>query len=229
MFLADDENWESLTTAMIRKAESLNCQVYLNTECGHSTYAVLEGVRRFKIDTNLEVAPIVRYYAQWIREGKLRVSSDWNKDRQIKFTVQDPCNQVRKGYGDELAEDLRFVVKSVVGEENFVDMIPNKSANFCCGGGGGYLQSGYQEERRRYGKVKFDQIMTTGASYCITPCHNCHAQIHDLSGFYKGNYHTVNLWTMIALSLGVLGANERRDLGSDLIDVNVPLEKEIDE
>ncbi|MBU2513191.1 (Fe-S)-binding protein [bacterium] len=226
MFLADDENWKKITSATVRKAEELGCKVYLNTECGHSTFSVLEGVRRFKIDTDLEVAPMVAYYAQWIREGKVKVNSDWNKDKKIKFTVQDPCNQVRKGYGDELADDLRFVVKTVVGEENFIDMTPNKSNNFCCGGGGGFLQSGYNDERRKYGKIKFDQIMATGADYCIAPCHNCHAQIHDLSQFYKGGYHTVNLWTMIALALGVLGKDERVDLGPDLLDFNVPPHKD---
>jgi Fe-S oxidoreductase len=55
---------------------------------------------------------------------------------------------VRKSFGDPVAEDLRFVVKKVVGEENFIDMYPNRSNNFCCGGGGGFLQSGYPDERR---------------------------------------------------------------------------------
>ncbi len=49
------------------------------------------------------------------------------------------CQIVRKSYGDPIAEDLRFVVKSVVGEENFIDMQPNRSNNYCCGGGGGFL------------------------------------------------------------------------------------------
>jgi hypothetical protein len=34
---------------------------------------------------------------------------------KIKFTVQDPCQIVGKSYGDHIAEDLRFVVKTVVG------------------------------------------------------------------------------------------------------------------
>lgn len=160
-------------------------------------------------------------YAQWIREGKLKVSSDWNKELGLKFTVQDPCQLVRKSLGDPVAEDLRFVVKAVVGEENFVDMYPNRSNNYCCGGGGGFLQSGYQEERRSFGKTKFDQIMATGADYCIAPCHNCHAQIHDISEHYEGNFPVVHLWTLIALSMGVLGPNEREYLGDDLKDVDV--------
>jgi len=73
---------------------------------------------------------------------------------KIKFTVQDPCQIIRKTFGDPIADDLRYVVKSVVGEENFIEMTPNKSNNYCCGGGGGFLQSGYTEERREYKKFK---------------------------------------------------------------------------
>ena len=222
MFLADDENWKKITRTTLQSAEDLGCKVYLNTECGHSTYSVWKGQQRHGIQTELEIAPMVAYYAKWIREGKLEVSSDWNKDLGIKFTVQDPCMQIRKSFGDPLADDLRFVVKSCVGEENFVDTYPNKSNNYCCGGGGGYLQSGYNEERRKYGKLKFDQIVATGAKYVAVPCHNCHAQIHDISEHYGGGFHVMHLWTLIAFSLGVLGENERTYLGPELMELNLP-------
>ena len=65
----------------------------------------------------------------------MKVNSDWNKDLKIKFTVQDPCQIIRKSFGDPVADDLRYVVKSVVGEENFIEMTPNKSNNYYCGGG----------------------------------------------------------------------------------------------
>jgi Fe-S oxidoreductase len=172
----------------------------------------------------MEIATIYHYYAKWIKEGKLKVNSDWNKDRKIKFTVQDPCQIIRKSYGDPVADDLRFVVKSVVGEENFVEMWPNKSNNFCCGGGGGFLQSGYTDARRAYGQVKLDQILATKADYCIAACHNCHSQIHDLSETSGAHFPVVHLWTLICLSLGILGPNEREYLGDDLKEVNMPPE-----
>lgn len=128
---------------------------------------------------------------------------------------------MRKSYGDPVADDLRFVVKSVVGEENFIDMWPRKSNNYCCGGGGGFLQSGMPDARRAYGKLKNAQIVDTGAPYCITPCHNCHSQIHDLSEFYGAGYHAVHLWTLICLSMGMLGENEREYLGDDLKEVGL--------
>jgi Fe-S oxidoreductase len=153
--------------------------------------------------------------------GPPQVDPSWNKDRKIKFTVQDPCQIVRKSYGDSIADDLRFVVKSVVGEEHFIDMTPNRSNNYCCGGGGGFLQSGYPDQRRKYGELKANQILATGAAYCIAPCHNCHAQIHDLAEIRGHAWQTVHLWTLICLSLGILGPNERTYLGDDLKGVNV--------
>jgi len=69
---------------------------------------------------------------------------------------------VRKTFGEPIAEDLRFVVKSVVGEENFIDMVPNRSNNYCCGGGGGFLQSGMKEQRLAFGRLKDEQIKKTG-------------------------------------------------------------------
>ena len=120
-----------------------------------------------------------------------------------------------------MADDLRYVVKKVVGEENFVDMSPNRSNNYCCGGGGGALQSGYTEARREFGRLKADQILATEAAYCITPCHNCHSQVHDLSEHFKGGWHTVHLWTIIGLAMGCLGENERAYLGPDLAEVGL--------
>jgi Fe-S oxidoreductase len=217
MFLADDESWEKIVRAQAEHIDKLGCKVFLNTECGHSFFAVWSGLQRFNIPHKFEFRSIVEYYARWIREGKLPVTSEWNTTG-IKFTVQDPCNVVRKSLGDRFADDLRYVVKQVVGENNFVEMAPNKSNNYCCGGGGGALQAGYNEERRQYGKVKFDQIIATGAAYVVTPCHNCHAQIEDMAHVHGGKYHTVHLWTLICLSMGILGENERTYLGPDLAD-----------
>jgi Fe-S oxidoreductase len=226
MFLADDENWKRIADRTIQKANALGSKVYLNTECGHSTFSVWMGQKKFGIDTELEIAPMVKYYARWIRDGKLKVNPDWNKELKVKFTVQDPCNHVRKSFGDPLADELRFVVKTLVGEENFIDTVPNRSNNYCCGGGGGSLQNGYKDARFHYGRLKHEQIMMTGAPYVVTPCHNCHAQIHELSEHFNGGYRTLHLWTIIALSLGILAENERAYLGPDLMEVNLPENRE---
>jgi len=173
-------------------------------------------LRKYKIEHKFELITIIELYAQWIREGKLKVNADWNKDLKVKFTVQDPCNIGRKIGSNRILEDLRFVLKSAIGDENFVEMTPNLANNFCCGGGGGALQAGHTDQRRAYGKTKFDQIMETGANYVIAPCHNCHSQIEDMGSQYGGSYHVVHLWTILCLAMGLLGENERTYLGPDL-------------
>jgi Fe-S oxidoreductase len=173
-------------------------------------------LKRFNIPHNFEFTSIITLYAQWIREGRLKVNSDWNKDLKVKFTAQDPCNIVRKGFGQQMADDMRFVIKTLVGEENFIDMVPCGTNNYCCGGGGGSLQAGFADQRRAYGKVKFDQVTATGATYVIAPCHNCHKQIEDIAEHYGGHYHVVHIWTIMCLAMGVLAENERTYLGPDL-------------
>jgi Fe-S oxidoreductase len=173
-------------------------------------------LRKYDIPHKFEFTTIIQLYAQWIRSGKLPVTPDWNRDLKVKFTIQDPCNIVRKTLRQEMADEMRFVVRSIVGAENLVDMVPCGSNNYCCGGGGGALQAGYTEQRRAYGRVKFDQIQETGATYVIAPCHNCHSQIEDIGSHYGGHYHVVHIWTLICLALGILGENERSYLGPDL-------------
>ncbi|MBC8441129.1 MAG: (Fe-S)-binding protein [Deltaproteobacteria bacterium] len=215
-FLADDVAWEKIVRKKTDVVEKLGCKVLVNTECGHDFLAVKQGLEKFKISHSFEVKSIIEYYADWIREGRLRVNSDWNLDLKIKFTIQDPCQLVRKSYGDFIADELRFVVKEAVGEENFIDMYPNRSNNYCCGGGGGAILSNFKEERLAYGKIKLEQILETGAAYCITPCNNCHGQILDLSHYYHARFKTIHLWTILCLSMGILGENERKYLGDDL-------------
>jgi Fe-S oxidoreductase len=178
-------------------------------------------LRKYNIPHNFKLITIIELYAQWIREGKLVVNSDWNKDLKVKFTVQDPCNIGRKTGSDKILNDMRFVLKTAVGEENFIETVPNRANNFCCGGGGGALQAGFPDNRQAFGRIKFDQIAATGATYVVAPCHNCHAQIEDIGHLFGGNYHVVHLWTLLCLAMGMLGENERTYLGPDLAEVGL--------
>lgn len=215
MFSGDESAWQQMVEQRVDAINNLGCKVWLNTECGHSFYSLWKGVEKFSLDASFEPGNLISYYAQWVREGKLPINSDWNTGN-LKFTVQDPCQLVRKSVGDPVAEDLRFVARKLVGENNFIDMQPCRSANYCCGGGGGFLQAGMNQQRRQYGIRKFEQIIATAADYVLTPCHNCHSQIEDIGTHYDGPYRVVHFWTLICLSLGILGPDERKYLGPDL-------------
>ncbi|SMD02682.1 Fe-S oxidoreductase [Desulfocicer vacuolatum DSM 3385] len=219
MYIGDINAWEKMVRLRARAVEELGCKVLLNTECGHDNWAMMRGLERFKINHNFKVKSIIEYYAKWIRQGRLRVTSDWNRNLKVRFTVQDPCQLTRDR--TDIAKSLRVVVKQAVGEENFVDMSPGGAQNYCCGGGGGALDSGFIEGRRDYGKIKLDQILKTEASYCITPCNSCFRQINDLGRHHGAGFYTVHLWTVLCLSLGILGPGERKYLGPDLASVGL--------
>ena len=144
MFSGDDDAWYQVIKTRVDAVHELDCKVWLNTECGHSYYTMWNAITKFGMDVNFKLESLVTYYANGSAKASCRSTPDWNA-KNIKFTVQDPCMIVRKAYGDAIADDMRFVVKKLVGEDNFIDMQPNRSANYCCGGGGGFLQAGMTE------------------------------------------------------------------------------------
>ena len=89
----------------------------------------------------MEIASIYQYYARWIREGKLKVNSDWNKDLKIKFTAQDPCQIVRKSFGEHTPDaEHDHRTKLIVLKQTGYKFTPaldlglnQKSVQFICG------------------------------------------------------------------------------------------------
>jgi Fe-S oxidoreductase len=121
----------------------------------------------------------VQLFAEYLREGRI------NLDKSVfageRCTYQDPCNVSRNG---GLARAGREVVNHLT--DDFVEMEPHGEYNFCCGGGGGFIPMAgpFRERRLKAGKVKAEQIRKTGATICITPCHNCYDQLRDLNKEY---------------------------------------------
>ena len=190
-------------------------------ECGHAFRgAVYDGPRWLGwTKPPIPMVHAVEYYYELISTGRIKIA------RKIEepVTVQDPCNIVR---GRGLHDKLRYVVNAIC--EDFRDMEPRFEHNYCCMAGGGTINCGppWKKSRMKSNRVKADQIAATGAHTVITPCHNCHSQIHDLSEHFEGGYHSVHLWTLICLSMGILGENEREYLGDDIKDLDVLFSKE---
>ena len=59
----------------------------------------------------------------------------------------------------------------------------------------------YKPARMASGKVKAEQIKTTGAKIVITPCHNCFDQINDLSEEYDLGVKAMSLKEIIVESM----------------------------
>ena len=199
MFTGDLQTWEQTLRKQVSRVHELGCSVMAYTECGHGYFATLSGLDRFGISHDFRIEHVVSLYARWIREGRFRLDSTRNPGR---FTLHDPCNAVRKaamaGY-PSIGEDARLVLRHVV--QDFVEMTPNRDANYCCSGGGGALISGFKQARTHYGRTKVEQIDRTGADLVCTPCVNCFDGIGNLARDFERPWKPVHLWTLLARAI----------------------------
>ena len=178
-YSADDEGASELIQRLYDEVHKLKAEMLLLAECGHGFRAIRwEGPNWIKKAYPFEVKSVIELIAHYIRSGRIRLDPSKNKE---PVTLHDPCNLVRAG---GVIEEQRFVLQNAV--ENFVEMIPNRTDNYCCGGGGGQLSmSEYNERRVSSGKIKANQIRNSGAKIVATPCHNCIDQLMGLNNEYK--------------------------------------------
>ena len=114
-------------------------------------------------------------------------------------TYHDSCNLGRKG---GLFEEPRRVLRAVT--EDFREMMPNRTQNFCCGGGAGLVAiDDWNESRIQSGKTKADQIRETGARTVVTSCDNCRHQILELGDSFGLGTTVSSLSEMTANALVV--------------------------
>lgn len=178
-FCGDDNGARELTQRLYNEAEKLKAQVLVLAECGHGSRAIRwEGPNWIKRQYPFKAITMIELISEYIQQNRIKLEPSKNKKL---FTLHDPCNLVRSG---GIIEEQRFILKNSV--ENFIEMIPNRVDNYCCGGGGGQLSMGeYNERRVKAGSIKAEQIRKTGAQVVATPCHNCIDQLMTLNQEYK--------------------------------------------
>ena len=179
LYSGDDQAAGLMSKRLADAIQELGCQELILAECGHGFNSNRWEAQEWLSQTyGFKVRSILEVLADYIKEGRIKL--DPSKNSQV-VTLHDPCNLVRLG---GIVEEQRFILRHAV--ENFVEMIPNRDKNFCCGGGGGQLaMTRFAERRIKAGKIKADQIKATGAKIVATPCHNCIDQIMELNKHYK--------------------------------------------
>ncbi len=175
--------------------ENLDAKTCVLAECGHGSRAFRwEGPNYIKKVYPFEVLTSVELLAKYLREGRIKVNPEIIQDT---VTLHDPCNLVRSG---GIWKEQRYILEKSV--KNFVEMIPSKLDNLCCGGGGGQLaMSEYNDRRIKIGKLKADQIRNTGAGIVATPCHNCVDQLIQLNVTFKLGVQIKTLAEIVADAL----------------------------
>jgi Fe-S oxidoreductase len=178
-FACDHKNAGEISLKLVRQAEVLGAEELVMAECGHGFRAMRwEAAKNLGRPLPLPVRGFLELLVDYIKSGRIRLDPSRN---QLRVTLHDPCNMVRNG---GLVEEPRFVLRHAVSD--FVEMVPNREHNYCCGGGGGLLSaSEFKDKRIQAGKIKADQIAATGAKIVATPCHNCIDQLLELNLHYK--------------------------------------------
>lgn len=136
----------------------------------------------------------------YIKSGRITV----DKSRfPMRATYHDPCNYGRKAkalFGHAYYEEPRWIMDQLF--DDWVEMVPNRDHQICCGGGGGTLVTGYDKERIEYGRKKMERVAATGAELLVVPCHSCHGQFKSMiRELGIENLEVKYLWEVVADAL----------------------------
>ncbi len=171
-FVGHPQKTKEIAQRIVKEAERLHVKEVVICECG-TAYRVMKhmtGEHPFNVITFVELI------ARYLREGRIKLDKSKTSGR---VTYHDPCQIARNG---GIYEEPRYILRSLT--DNFVDMVPNRQANWCCGGGGGLVVIGEKEFRMKSAKVKANQIQDTRADILLYGLENCHSQLSDLNEHY---------------------------------------------
>ncbi|MCX7014954.1 MAG: (Fe-S)-binding protein [Candidatus Sumerlaeota bacterium] len=168
-----DRVMERICKKVAEEVKRLKGRKVLVGECGHATRSAWMLPAFLGADAP-PVVNFLQYTCQAIQEGKLPLKGNAIEER---VTYHDPCNIARAG---RITEEPREILNAIC--QDFVEMTPNRTENYCCGGGGGTVSI---DEIRAFrtktmGKRKADQIRATGAKIVVAPCANCKKQLREV-------------------------------------------------
>jgi Fe-S oxidoreductase/ActR/RegA family two-component response regulator len=195
LFSGDDALGGSVAQRLYEKVEEFRGKRLVISECGHGYRSTrCEGPNWAKFDVPFEMESSVLTMLRYIKEGRIKV----DKSRNTKpVTFHDSCNNARScGLFEEPRELLQLVC------EDFREMYPNRTENYCCTGGGGAMSmSEYTPQRLKSAIVKANQLKDTGAQAVVTSCHNCVDGLTDVIRHYELGMEVTQLVNLVANAL----------------------------
>jgi Fe-S oxidoreductase len=194
-FAADAEGAGAISAKVIERAEALGVEELVVAECGHGYRSLRwEAPEWLGRAPRVRITSFVEKMAEYLAAGRIRLDPARNT---LPVTLHDPCNLVRNG---GVIEEQRVVLRGAAA--NFIEMVPNRAENYCCGGGGGLLAaSEFTAKRIEGGRIKAEQIRATGAKVVTSPCHNCLDQLMELNRHYKLGVEVRTLGEVVADAL----------------------------
>jgi len=195
LFSGDDQLGGVCGKRVYEQVVNLESEKLVISECGHGFRSTRhEAVNWSGHPVEFMMESSVMTMLRYIKEGKIKVDKSKNSE---PVTYHDSCNLARScGIYEEPRELLNLVV------EDFREMYPNRTENFCCTGGGGAMSmSEYTPRRLDSGAVKAKQIADTGANVVVTSCHNCVDGLADVIKHYELGCSVEQLVDLVANAL----------------------------
>jgi CheY-like chemotaxis protein len=203
LFSGDDQLGGVCGQRVYEQTANLGCERLVISECGHGYRSTRhEAVNWSGQNVEFIMESSVMTMLRYIKEGKIKVDKSRNPE---PVTYHDSCNLARScGIYEEPRELLELVV------EDFREMYPNRTENFCCTGGGGAMSmSEFTPRRLESAAIKAKQIADTGAKVVVTSCHNCVDGLADAVKHYDLGCRVEQLVDLVANAL-VLDEIERQ-------------------
>ncbi|MFC1601325.1 (Fe-S)-binding protein [Candidatus Sumerlaeota bacterium] len=206
-----DRVFERIVKNIVAEVRRLKGRKILIGECGHATRSAWFAPTFCGPDAP-PVVNFLEYTYQAFKDGKLPLKGRVIEER---VTYHDPCNLARSG---RITEQPREILKAIC--QDYVEMTPNRTENYCCGGGGGTVSIDEIREFRTtlMGKRKAEQILATGATCVIAPCANCKKQLREVcedNGLEQVKVIGLHDLLLQALDLSSLPQVEQEDEDSD--------------
>lgn len=123
-----------------------------------------------EFSVQFEIIHMSGYLLELISRGRLEITGEYNR----KITYHDPCYL---GRHNNIFDEPRDVLKKVPGLE-LLEMSESRKNSLCCGGGGGRV---WMEtiKGQRFGDIRIEQAIETGAEELVTCCPYCITMFED--------------------------------------------------
>jgi Fe-S oxidoreductase len=192
--IGDTDRALKIAKPILEEAQRLKVKKIVVSECGHAYRVMKKYFELWFGEHPFEVELIAETIAGYIKNGRLKLDKSKNPE---KFTHHDSCQHGRNG---GVFDDPRIILNAVT--DDYVDMVPSRELNWCCGGGGGVVAvPEFENTRRNGGNVKIKQIKDTEAQVVTVTCDNCMLTLQDLNEYSKIGVRIEGITATVARSL----------------------------
>ena len=220
LFTGDDPHMHRKNQLAHDACIELGVKQLIIGECGHA-YRIAKRMGPTASHNNnpFRTANIFELADEYLDQDAFKF--DKSKVDEI-VTYHDPCNFARS---TGIFEEPRRLLNAMT--DNFIEMTPNRTENWCCGGGGGLavmdgrervtkINGTFLDYRMTVGKVKVDQINTTGANYVAAPCANCKRQVMQLMEHYDTGVKVGGVFDLFGKAIVMSDSAQKTGVASEV-------------